>query len=292
LTINKNRIEFFFFSILTKLLKLIGLKSTRRVGKIVGSVVYYVIPIRKKVVIDNLTRAFPSKNKSEIKKIALCNYQSTTITFFEFMCFPSLSKEELKSILDISISDNCKKIIDDKDGFIFLTGHLGNWELFILTFRLNFDLDFYILVKPQRNPFITKWTSEVRAAFGNKIISVGGSVPRIVEALDDGGGIFIAADQRGPVDGPRINFMGIPTAYYMGTPSIISKTKSKVMIGFVIRQSNNNYKMNLEELDLTNLPADNTLQVAEILNRYIKILEKYVKKYPEQYFWMHKIWKY
>jgi len=289
---NKNRIEYFFFSLFAKLFKLIGLNATRKLGKFLGSVVFYLVPIRKKVVLQNLTRAFPTKSNHEIKKIALYNYQSITITFFEFMYFPSATKQEMKSIIDITLTDECKEIVVEKIGFMFLTAHFGNWELSALSFPLMYDFIFHILAQPQRNPYVTKWSTDAREAFGNKVIMVGVSVRHIIEALKKNGVVGLAGDQRGPVDSPRIDFLGVPTAYHLGTPTIILKTKSKVLVGFAIRQTDYNYKMNVEKLDLTNLIGSQKEQIIEIQNRYIRILEKYVREYPEQYFWMHKIWKY
>jgi Kdo2-lipid IVA lauroyltransferase/acyltransferase len=290
---NKNSIEFFFFSLITKLLQAIGLGPTRKLGKFIGSVIYYLIPIRKKVVLQNLTRALPSKPISEIKTIALKNFQSISITFCEFFYLPYASKEEMKASMDVTITDECKKIIEAKNGFLFLTGHFGSWELAGQTFSLFFsEHDYCMLAQPQRNPYVTKHSTAAREVFGTKVIFVGVSVRNMIKALKNGDGVLIAGDQRGPVDSPRINFMGVPTSYHMGTATIIAKTKSQVMVGFAIRQAGYKYKITIEKLDLENLPENLTEQIIEIQTRYIKILEKYVKQFPEQYFWMHKIWKY
>jgi len=58
------------------------------------------------------------------------------------------------------------------------------------------------------------------------------------------------------------------------------------------RQKDFSYKMHLEELNFENLPDEHEEKLRELTQRYISFLEKHIRKNPEQYFWMHKIWKY
>ena len=290
--IDKNKAEYFFFLFFIKLFKIAGLKGTRYLGKIVGSFVYFVVPIRKKVVIENLRKAFPEKNLSEIKSIAHRTYQNITITFFELMYAPNCTQDQIKSFVAVENLDVSTRILKEGKGFIFLTAHFGSWEMAAFTLPLHLQTGFHVLAQPQRNSHITKWLNDAREKFGNKVIWVGVSVRHIIEALKKGGTVCIAGDQRGPVESERVNFMGVPTSYHMGTPAIVLKTKSQVVVGFAIRQKDFNYKMQLTELDLTDLPSEESKQVVEVERRYILILEKFVREYPDQYFWMHKIWKY
>ena len=115
--LDKNKFEYFFFAFFIKLFKLIGLNKTRKLGKFAGSLIYYLIPIRRKVVIDNLTKAFPRKNSKEIRTIALRNYQNIAITFVEFMYIPSSSKKEIASIVDIHADEDFDRLLEKKKGF-------------------------------------------------------------------------------------------------------------------------------------------------------------------------------
>ncbi len=290
--IDKNKLEYFFFASFTKLFKTLGLKKTRKLGKAAGTIIYCFIPLRKQVVLNNLTNAFPQKNRKEIKEIALRNYQSIAITFFEFMYFPSSSVEEIASILEVCETESAKKLLADKKSFVFLSAHFGNWELSAMSWSVKCGRPFHVLAQPQRNPYVTEWLTSARESFGNKVIYLGVSVRHLIEAIKNNEIVVVAGDQRGPVESPRISFLGIPTAYHLGTAAIILKTKSSVVVGFCLRQRDNNYKMQLETLDLEGLPQDKDEQAVELQRRYIQLLEKYVKLYPEQYFWMHKIWKY
>lgn len=290
--IDKNKVEYFFFLLFIKIFKLIGLNGTRHVGKILGSFIYFVVPIRKRVVIENLSKAFPNKKLAEIKSIAHRTYQNITITFFELMYIPHCTKDQVGSNVEIENLEICREILNEGKGFIFLTGHFGSWEMSAFSLAIHLQMSCHVLAQPQRNPYITKWLNDAREKFGNKVIWVGVSVRHMIEALNKGGTVCIAGDQRGPVESERINYFGVPTSYHLGTPAIILRTNSKVVVGFAIRQKDFNYKMNLTGLDLTNLPSNPQEQIVEVERRYIQLLEESVRRYPDQYFWMHKIWKY
>jgi len=290
--INKNKVEFFFFLVFIKLFKFIGINVTRRLGKALGTIIYFIVPVRKSVVIGNLKKAFPQKKSSEIRRIALRNYQNITMTFFEFMCIPSCTREEILSFATVEADPSARSVLDENRGFIFLTAHFGSWEVSGYSLPLHLGVKFHILAQPQRNPYVNDWLRDARRAFGNEMIWVGVSVRRIFEALKNKEAIGVAADQRGPADSPRILFMGVPTAYHLGMANIIIRTKAKVITGFALRNKDLSYTLKLEELPTSGLLGDETAQSMELMRRFINIFEWYVKNYPEQYFWMHKIWKY
>ncbi|TSA25755.1 MAG: hypothetical protein D4R68_08325 [Ignavibacteriales bacterium] len=289
---NKNKIEFFFFILFSKIFKVIGLRSTRKFAKLLGSFIYYIIPIRKKIVIENLTSAFPEKSNKEIERIAKRNYQNIFLTFFEFMYYPNSNSEEIKTMLKVPNLDLMKNKMEEGKGMIFLTGHFGSWEIGGLAAALLMNYPFHVLAKPQRNPYITEWWKNTREMFGNKEIWLGVSIRQIFEVLKSNGILCVVADQRGPMDSPRVNFFGRQTAFYTGTASIILKVKCNVIMGVIIRQSDYSYKTEIEELVIDDIGKNQNDQVKEITQKYISFLEKHIRNYPEQYFWMHKIWKY
>jgi KDO2-lipid IV(A) lauroyltransferase len=131
-----------------------------------------------------------------------------------------------------------------------------------------------------------------RRKFGNKIILSGISVRKIYETIKNGEMIGVAGDQRGHYEGQRFIFFGNPTALYTGTASIALKMNCPVIMAAFERQKDFSYKMYLEELNFDNLPDDHEGKLRELTQRYISFLEKHIRKNPEQYFWMHKIWKY
>lgn len=290
--LNKNRIEFFFFKFFYKLLKKIGLIRTRKLARFIGTIFFYFIPIRKKTVIKNLQTAFPDKPIKEIKNIAKKNYQNISITFCELMLIPYLSLEEIKTQVWYDNLELIREKVNNGKGLILLTGHFGNWEILISSIVAYVSGKFNVLVKPQRNKYITEWLRKTRSIGNTNVITIGISVKEIIKALKSGEVVLIAGDQRGPFEGYRFQFFNHPTSLYTGTASIALKTDCNVLLVAIERQPNFSYKAYVEELNFNNLPVDKEQKSFVLTQRYISFLEKFIRRSPEQYFWMHKLWKY
>lgn len=290
--IDKNKIEFYFFIFFVKLFKLLGLNNTRKAASYIGFILYYIFPIRKKVVIENLHNAFPGKNEKEINLIAYRCYKNICTTFFELMYLPNLSKEQISNLIQCENASIIRNSFEKGKGAIFLTGHIGSWEVAALTSISVSDIPMTLLAQPQRNKYITLWLNKARSRFGNKVLELGLSVRQVYQAIKNGELVGIVGDQRGPRDVKRVDFFGRPTSLYPGAVSFALKAKCPVILAVVIRLETGNYKAIFENLDFDNLPDDHDERVREMNQRYISFIEKYVRQYPEQYFWMHKIWKY
>ncbi len=281
-----------FIKLFSKFFKLIGLKGSRLLGAFLGLFFFYLVPIRKSVVIKNISIAFPEKSQKEIKLLARKNYQSILITFLEFLCFPFLSAEKLKQILNFEDVPEILKIIDEKKGLIFWSGHLGSWEVAAVSGALNLGIPFKVLAKKQSNDSINEWLTTAREVHGNKMIWLGVSVRHLVQALKSGNVVAVVGDQRGPEENQRVNFFGRPTSFYIGTAAIIAKTNCNVIVGAALRQPDKNYRVYQEQLNLDGLPTDFDERVKALNQMYANFLEKIIRKYPEQYFWLHNLWKY
>jgi KDO2-lipid IV(A) lauroyltransferase len=289
--IDKNKIEFFFFKNFVRLFNKLGLTRTRRFAKVIGLFIYYFIPIRKKTTLENLKKAFPDKAQSEIRAIAKRNYQNITITFFELMILPHLSVAEIIKQVKVENLEIITEKLQSGRGLILLTGHFGNWELIVPALSTRIDYKFNMLVKPQRNEYVTKWLDETRSLSKAEIIPTGAAALTI-PALKNGEILLVVGDQRGNMEGPRFNFFNNATAFYIGTATIAEKTNANVIICITERLSDCSYKLHLEEINFKTELDNYESKIIDFTQRYINRLEKYVANSPEQFFWMHKIWKF
>jgi len=288
----KHRLEYFLFLIFVNLFRWMGLQRTRRLTKFLAYIVYYLIPLRKNIVFSNIKSAFPEKSDSEINALTLSTYRNTLITFFELMILPFISENELISSVTFENYGLLQRLSNDHKGLMLLTGHLGGWEFCPSAIKIKLGRKLYILAKPQSNLLTSNWVMNARETFGNKVILSGISVKNIYQKIKEGEIVLVGGDQRGNYEGPRFQFFKRSTALYLGAASIALKTKCPIIITIFERQPDYSYKIYFEELDLKNLSDNYDKNVVEITQRYVSSLEKYIKKNPEQYFWLHKLWKY
>jgi Kdo2-lipid IVA lauroyltransferase/acyltransferase len=270
------------------------LKKARKLSGFIACLFFYLIPIRKETVLDNLGLAFPEKSKEELRKIAFNVYKSVSITLVEILLMPYMSPKEIERAADASNEVKtliCSKLNEGR-GVILMTAHYGNWEYNAASVSVQLDEPFYIVVKSQRNPYVNKWMNDTRTKWGNKIVPLGASIREIFKQLKEKHIVAMIADQRGPVEGIRVNFFGRKVSVYSGPALLALKTKAPILFGLGIRQSDFSYKVHFEEVNMDNLPASDDEKIIEISQRHTDILERYIRLHPEQWFWMHKRWKY
>jgi len=288
----KNYLEYIAFLIFAKFAQMLGIKKLNYPAKFLAFLFYDVLKLRKSVVMKNLHIAFPYKSDSEKKVIAKKSYYHFSRLILEIMCIPKMSNGEISSMLECDNVDELAQVFNEGNGLVFLTAHFGNWEVGAISLPMQMGTVMYPIIKPQRNPYVTKWLNSMRETHGNKIISLGMSIRQIYKVIKEGKLLGVVGDQRGPQDGLRVKLFGRDTAIYSGTGELVLKTKVPLYILFAIRIDDYHYKAFSEKIDLENLPGEPVEQAREIMQRYMNLLEKYVKLYPEQWFWMHNIWKY
>jgi KDO2-lipid IV(A) lauroyltransferase len=130
----------------------------------------------------------------------------------------------------------------------------------------------------------------MRVKWGNKIVPLGISIRQVYKELKEKRIVAMVADQRGPSDGIRINFMGRKASVFAGPALLALKTSAPIMFGVTIRQPDFSYKLVIEVISTSDLPEEE--KIAELSQRHASVLEKYIRQFPEQWFWMHKRWKY
>jgi KDO2-lipid IV(A) lauroyltransferase len=290
---DKNRVEFAIWIFFTKLVHIIGIKKIPVLAKSLSVLFFYFIPMRKSVVISNLSKAFPEKSEKEIKKIAYNNFVSSAITFMEIMAFERMTEDEILELSEINNLEIAKEVVDSDKGSILLTAHMGNWELGALTMGLKLKKQINVLVKKQRNRLVANWMSGVREKFTNKEVSVGASVRELYRTLMQGGVVGIVGDQRGKKeDGVVINFFNQPTVTFQGFAALAIKNKVPIVVVLNIRKPSGKYVFSIERISYDNLPEKLSDQLIELNQRYMTILENKIREAPEQWLWMHNIWKY
>lgn len=288
----KNRIEFYAFVFLAWLFRIIGVAGARKLARFLGKVFFYIVPIRKKTVFENLRIAFPQKSEIEISALAKKSYQNFSLTFSELLLLHFVPAEEFISHVDFSEADELLKKYFAADKPLFLlSGHFGNWELSSFI-PLKYGRTINAMAKPMRNPYVSKWLNETRERFGVKVVLLGPSIREIYKLLKENGIVLVIGDQRGPSDGVRVNMFNRPTAVYNGTAVLALKTSAPILMMFFVRQPDLNYKLVVKELDYSGITGTDEEKIQIICQKYFSFLEELVKKYPGQWFWMHKIWKY
>jgi KDO2-lipid IV(A) lauroyltransferase len=288
----KYKVEFYLLVSFARIVGFLGLRNARFIAKPLAILFYYLIPIRKDVVKKNLSKAFPNLSRNQINKLAFRNYYSIGISFLEIVAIPFSSEEEINSIVVNHDSEIFHTSSYDESGLLLLTAHYGNWELGAVYVGMLLDKTLHVLAKKQSNILVADWIKKGREKFGNKEILLGSSIRELYKTLRNKGYVGMVGDQRGPKDGLKVDFFGQRTSIFTGTATIALKTKVPIIVPIFTRQPDNKYLISFDEISYADLDGTPEEMELAITQRYMKILQQKIENHPEQWLWMHDIWKY
>lgn len=287
----KNIFEYILFLSFSKFFQLVGLNLSRKFSFLIAVLFYYIIPIRRKTVLENLHNAFPDYNEKKLKSIAFGSYKSFAIALAEILYIPAMSKEDIKKQVDCSNVELIREKYEENNGVILLSAHFGNWEFMATSLAAQLNIPISVVIKPQRNPYVTNWMNKARTKWNNEIVPLGISIRQTYQTLKDKKIVAMVADQRGPEESIKINFFGRNITVLTGPAVLSLKTGAPVLYGISVRQDDHSYKSVMTEISKENLPESNEEKIKELSQRHMAFLEGYIRKYPEQWLWMHKRWK-
>ncbi|MGD8307383.1 MAG: lysophospholipid acyltransferase family protein [Ignavibacteria bacterium] len=287
----KNKLEYILFLSFSILFKILGLRLSRKFSFVIAVIFYYLIPIRKSTVIENLTNAFPEYDRKRIREIAFKNYESFAITLTEILSIPWMSRDDIEKQVNCLNKNLIIEKYNENKGVILLSAHFGNWEYVATSVAAQLNIPFSVVVKPQRNPYVTNWMNRARTKWNNKIVPLGLSIRQTYQTLKEKQVVAMVADQRGPEESIRINFFGRNISVHTGPAVLALKTGAPILYGVCVRCGDFSYKTEIVEIKLDDVEGTTEEKVKEISQRHMTHLETFIRQFPEQWLWMHKRWK-
>ncbi len=271
--------------------RLLPWRSVSVAGNALGVLIFYVMPVRKKLTLENLRHAFPEKSKVEIETVARAAYQNLCISLLEVFWFSRFTPKKVRSIIETSDLQKMDEALAKGKGLIMLGGHFGNWELVALSVGLLSGHPLTIIVQEQRNKFVDRFMNSARTMFGNEVVVMDKAPREILHELRSNGVVAMLADQSGPREGLFVNYFHRPAATHKGPAVFSLRAGAPILMAFLIRQGNGRYKIELADVD-TNISAETDEEkIRELTQRHVMLLEQYVTRYPDHWLWMHKRWK-
>jgi len=262
----------------------------RRVAGALGALageLAYAIGIRRRVTKDNLQMAFPSLPPCAVRQVARGTYRHFGRVAVSFAWLPRIKSDTLGRWVFIKNRQVFDDALRQGKGAIFVSGHLGNWELMgAIVAALGYPVTY--VVTTQRNKRVEALMDELRRSVGIQIVKVRDGVRGVLSALKQNRLVAILMDQDAHEAGAFVPFFGRAASTPKGAATFHLKTGSPLIFARSRRISRERYIVSLEELDTSRLePRD-----ADTITAYAtRFLETAIRETPEQWFWMHRRWK-
>jgi len=278
--------------------RLIPLKTIHLLGSLLGNLLYYGLPERRRTALQNLQNAFgPEKTEQEIKRIARESCQSFLLTVFEFVQYQTIFKvDDAREAIKGSSGElealfqKAKDIHESSGGCIFVTPHLGNWEFLPYVSSL-VGIPLVVVVRSMKNEYLERLIYRNRADSGQVIISKKNALFALQKTLRQGKSIGLLPDQS-TRQGIGVYFFG-RKAWTTPAPALLSIMYQKPIVVVACCHKKEGYPFEGMVSDPIwpgpfQSEREEIFRLTEEMN---KTMEAMIRKYPEQYFWIHHRWK-
>jgi KDO2-lipid IV(A) lauroyltransferase len=255
---------------------------------------FSLIPIgRRQVALDNILRAFEGqKDEGECREVLKKIYIHFGRMVFEVPHIVRLSHHNLHRYVTFENEENLRNALARGKGVFILTAHFGNWELMSAAVSLHFGSHTAIVVRPVDFAPLDRVISRLRTRFGTEIIPKQRGMRRVIAAVREKKMIGILLDQN--VDwheGVFTPFLGSWACTNKGLAQLALKTGAPVLPAFAVRQEDGRHRVIFDrEIPLVTT-GDKTTQVEENTILFTKVIEAYIRRYPDHWFWFHRRWK-
>jgi len=248
---------------------------------------------RHKVVMENLAIAFPEKSLEERKKLASNSWAQMARTLIEYIYLDEifdLEKEYTESDrIEIKNAEQFHKLRDDGLPAILFTGHLANFELLPIV-STRFGLEVKSLFRKPNNKYAASHVAGARKEFSKNLIPSGpGASFQLMSALERGDHIGLLVDQKFR-RGIQVPFFGKDAPTNTLLAKLARRYGCPVHGARTVRLPNGRFR--LEITDELVLPRDKNgdVDIRGTTELVTKVIEGWVREYPEQWLWMHRRW--
>jgi KDO2-lipid IV(A) lauroyltransferase len=280
-------LSYILLRLICSILTLLPLGFSYFLARVLGNITYHVIRYRRKVVMDNLRIAFGREmEEAQLEKIAAESYRQIAMSFIELLIGPKLQKH-IQQILEPKDFQLIQRLLQQGKGLITISGHLGNWELQGAAAATAINGPFTVAAVQQSNPYIDRFITQRRNAMGMQVAGSKESMKLLLKALRNKQAIGLVADQNAAEwTAVFVDFFGRTAATHSGPAQLALKYRAPMLIGAAIRTGPGQFKILSQQVEIK---EDDTLE--SLTQRHVKILEGFIRQYPEQYFWLHRRWK-
>lgn len=278
--------------IILKTLDILPRPFARALAVIFARLLLLFVPRLKRVAMTNLRLAFPEWTGAQRRMVMRRMARHLGLMAAEFARFPRLTRENIGKLVAREGLTHFEAARQRGNGVIFLTGHMGAWELAPFAQAL-YGQPLFFLARSIENRRVDALVNRYRCLSGNQPIEKNNSARAMLRVLRAGGTVGILADQNTSIDeGVFVDFFGVPACSTTGLARIARHTHATVLPGFlhwddVVQK----YVLKFDSPLVLQETTDEDADIRENTARFAKVIENCIRAHPDQWLWVHKRWK-
>jgi Kdo2-lipid IVA lauroyltransferase/acyltransferase len=292
---HENMIEWLQYAIAWTFIKTLAAlprRVARNVAALAARVLLVFLPKLRKTAEVNLKIAFPDWTESRRAIVLREMTRNLGWMAVEFARMPKYTKENIEDVVVLDGHENFLEGQRRGKGVVYLTGHIGAWELSSYAHAL-YGFPLHYMARPLDNRPLDVLVNRYRGTSGNKPIYKNEAARVMLGVLKAAGTVGVLADQNTmPGEGVFVDFFGVPACTTTGIARVALHTDAAVVPGYAYwDEDSQKYKLRFEPAVELVRTGDSERDILENTQRFAKVLEAVIRKYPGQWIWIHARWK-
>ena len=288
----RHKVEYALARTILAVLGLLPRPLARLAAGLATFLVYLLVSRYRRVAHLNLRLALPELSAGERRRIVRGVYRNLGRMLAEFAHFPRYTRQNVAQVITYDGFENYAEAVRRGRGVLYLTGHLGAWELGAFAHSV-YGHPLHVLIRALDNPFLNELVNRYRSLAGNRILEKRDFLRGILEALRKNEVVGILIDQNvSPQDGAFVQFFGVPASTATGLAKIALRAEAAVVPAFAFWDAAlGHYRLRFDPpLELVRT-ADPEQDVVANIQLFTHVLEQHIRCHPDQWLWIHRRWK-
>ena len=259
-------------------------------GRLLGYAAYGLLGRYRVLARVHLRQAFgPVLQERTARRIARGVFMNLGKTVLEWFILERCSLARIRRLVEIHGLTHLHQALAQGRGVIALSAHFGNWELLAMALR-GMGFEGGVVARPLRYPEYQDFVLGLRARKGIATYDRG-AVKDVARALRANHIIGMMPDQdMDSLEGVFVDFFDRPTYTPAGPAALSLLTGAPIVPCFVVRDGRK-FRVMLEEPLTITRTGNRTHDVLRLTQQWSRVVESYLRRYPNHWVWMHRRWK-
>ena len=266
--------------------------AARSFAGLVALVLYAMLPRLQRTAELNLRLAFPEWDDARRRTVLRGMVRNLGWMAAEFARLPRYTRENIEDVVILDGHENFLEGQRRGKGVLYLTGHIGAWELSSFAHAL-YGFPLHYMARPLDNARVDALVNRYRCLSGNRPIFKNESARALLKILKEAGTVGILADQNTmPEEGAFVDFFGKAACSTTGIARVALHTDAAVVPGYAVWDSGiGKYRLRFEPAVELVRTGETDRDIFVNTQKFAKVIEEIIRKYPAQWVWVHARWK-
>lgn len=257
-----------------------------------GDLAYHLLASRRRVTLENLALIFGEQTSAAARvTLARTTFRNLGKHLVDFSRLYTLTPATYATMCTVDGLEHAYALLQRGRGLLVISAHFGSWEL-APAIAMCLEVPLWVIVRPLDHPALDRLVDTYRRRCHCRTIPRHLAVPQSLEALRQGGIVAMLMDQSSlKRESVVVEFLGVQTYTSKGPALLARRAQCPVIGAFVVRAGLGRHRLVLTPEIPVRRTSDIQHDLEENTLAFNQVIEEYIRRYPDHWFWLHRRWK-